>query len=156
MRAASAWIVAWGFAVAAGPAWAQNCDPNPVVTVTFDENDDHPDGPRCDVTSVAPNPVVVCDDNSTIAWVFKNDCDRDLKPKIGRRKSVYPKRRRNEPLTTTADLKPAPETVPANTTAPLAPAPVDTAAKNGRYKYDIAGSIDVDPEIDVRRPTKIY
>jgi len=126
------------------------CNPAATVTITLKDNDDHPKGARCDVLSVVPDPVFACA-GGTITWEFDNKCSKGVKPKIGSRKSIYPKHRKNEPLTTTDDHKPSPETVAAGHSVKLESASVDRCAKDGRYKYDIAGSLDTDPEIDVRR-----
>lgn len=154
MRAVVAGILVCGVVTSVPPASAQRCDPALEVTITFDENDDHPDGKKCDVAKVDPDPVVVCAFDSTITWKFVNDCDRDLKPKIGKRKSIYPKHSRQEPLEKANDFKPSPDKVTSGSSATLSAEKVSNSAKDGRYKYDIAGDIDTDPEIDVRRGGK--
>jgi len=138
-------ILACGLAAESGA----QCNPSPVVTITYDENDE---SKKCDVVSVDPDPVLVCHPNSTISWKFVNDCeDKNLKVKIGNRQSLYPKRAKGDPLVISGDLKPSPEKVAPGASITLQAQRVDPAAKNGRYKYDIAGDIDTDPEIEVRR-----
>jgi len=137
-------------APAARPEKTAGCDPAAAVVITLKDNDGHPKGARCDVVSVVPDPVLACA-GGTITWKFDNKCSKPVTPKIGSRKSLYPKHRKDEPLTTREDLKPSPETVAAGNSVTLASASVDDCAKDGRYKYDIAGSLDTDPEIDVRR-----
>jgi len=127
------------------------CDPHPVVRVTYRINQARADK-RCDVATVSPDPVPVCAETATIAWHFVNHCDRRLKLKIKDRKSVYPEHDNGEPFTTKDDFKHSPEYVAENGgTADIPRMPVRPNALDGRYKYDIDGTVDTDPEIDVRR-----
>jgi len=140
------------------------CDPNPKVTVTFKTNDDNILGsPACDLMDIDPDNVLVCHEDSKITWKYVNYCGLAVKASIGKhRRQKYGRFKLDkeiDPLVNDGDFQDEKTIAKAVGTTPttlLVSAKVKSPAQcpDGLYKYDIGGSVKVDPEIAIRRESK--
>jgi hypothetical protein len=132
------------------------------VTITLDND---PASTRCRVDQVDPTPVDACvyDDGSvdSIEWRLTNKCKLKAKVQITNRRKLSAQGTVDEPFDSTRVFE---ETVNEADTASGNPGSelidaeklVNAAGVAGlsiKYKYDIAGDVTLDPEIDVRRGT---
>lgn len=144
---------------------ARACDPDPVVTVTYRPNPDARAGKACDLVGIEPDNVLICADKSTIKWTFVNYCDKEIKARIGHHRrqkyGTYTPDKEIDPLVSGVDVEKeqrlprAVDGTPSTKSVKAEVKPTSTL-HDGLFKYDVKGSIDVDPEIAIRRESLIY
>jgi hypothetical protein len=126
----------------------------PEVTVTYRPNP-LSDAGNCELSTVTPGSIMVCEGAKTMTWNFENYCqDKKVTAKIKDRDRLFPAGDKNDPLFDVTNMaKPIAKSADGKTpgTGTITAKLYDADEYFGTYKYMIGGSYSADPEIDVRR-----